>query len=87
MKYVDVRGKTADIADEVTAAGTGVVNHVDFTPITCFGGEEVVEIVSFDDANEDKAVPFSLNRPEFDGTVFSLLRDAKRNAVVRAEGQ
>lgn len=87
MKYVVVRGKSADIDAEVTAAGAGVTNHVDFTPITCFGGEEVVEIVSFADAYESKAVPFSLNRPEFDGTVFKLLRDAKRNAVVRAEGQ
>lgn len=87
MKYVVVRGDATQIQAEVTAAGAGVTNHVDFTPIACFGGEDTVEIVSFADANEDKAVPFSLNRPEFDGTVFKLLRDAKRNAVVRAEGQ
>lgn len=85
-KYVVVRATPTQVNDAVTAAGAGLTQDSGIAPITCLGGVEEVNIITFADAYEYKAVPFSLNRPDFDATVFAKLGDAEKNAVARAEG-
>jgi hypothetical protein len=82
-KFVVVRGPAADIATAVgTTNGTAGAGIAPLDP----AGPHVIEIVQFDAPNEDEAVPFSLNPPEWYGTVFDTLKDAEANAIQRAEG-
>lgn len=86
--YVVVRGDQSAITSAASAAG-GTAG-VGVAPIDAFGAD-VVEIVSFSDGDpavaQQKAVDFSIKRPDWFGTVYDKQEDAEKNAVQRAEGQ
>lgn len=81
--YVVVRGVQSEIDAAASAADPDGTTGVGIAPVTAHGGE-VVEIVSF--ADQSDAVAFSLNRPDWDGTVYDEQWKAEKMAIRRAEG-